>query len=80
MPLEIMGVNVENEMQRTKSAHREELNRFDQRVVRTMDKEITLVQESLTRAGVPLMSATQDASKIAAQIRVLRLLEDMLQT
>ncbi|KAF8946218.1 hypothetical protein BGZ47_001040 [Haplosporangium gracile] len=77
---EIMGVNVENEMQQTKSAHHEELNRFDQRVVRAMDKEITLVQESLARAGVPLMSVTQNVNKIAVQIRVLRLLEDMLQT
>jgi hypothetical protein len=77
---EIMGVNVENEMQRTKSVHREELKRFDQRVVRAMDKEITLVQESLAQAGVPLMFSTQDPGKIASQIRVLRLLEDMLQT
>ncbi|KAK3846943.1 MAG: hypothetical protein J3R72DRAFT_471240 [Linnemannia gamsii] len=77
---EIMGVNVENEMQRTKSAHREELKRFDQGVVRAMDKEITLVQESLAQAGVPLMTLTQDPDKIASQIRVLRLLEDMLQS
>ncbi|KAF9135355.1 hypothetical protein BGW39_003462 [Mortierella sp. 14UC] len=75
-----MGVNVESEMQRTKSAHREELKRFDQRVVRAMDKEITLVQESLAQASVPLMTPTQDPGKIASQIRVLRLLEDMLQT
>lgn len=77
---EIMGVNVESEIWRTKSAHYEELKRFDQKVVRAMDKEITLVQESLERAGVPLMSSTQDPGKIATQIRVLRLLEDMLQT
>ncbi|KAG9065154.1 hypothetical protein KI688_002476 [Linnemannia hyalina] len=77
---EIMGVNVDSEMQRKKSAHHEELKRFDQRVVRAMDKEITLVQESLELAGVPLMSSTQDPGKIATQIRVLRLLEDMLQT
>ncbi|KAG0298624.1 hypothetical protein BGZ96_009698 [Linnemannia gamsii] len=77
---EIMGINVENDMQRTKSAHREELKRFDQRVVRAMDKEITLVQESLAQAGVPLMSSTLDPGKIVSQIRVLRLLEDMLQT
>ncbi|KAF9083247.1 hypothetical protein BGX29_001997 [Mortierella sp. GBA35] len=77
---EIMGINVDTEMQRTKTAHREELKRFDQRVVRAMDKEITIVQESLAQAGVPLMSATQDPTKIASQIRVLRLLEDMLQS
>ncbi|KAF9137950.1 hypothetical protein BGX30_009749 [Mortierella sp. GBA39] len=75
---EIMGVNVDSEMQRKKYAHHEELKRFDQRVVRAMDKEITLVQESLELAGVPLMSSTQDPGKIATQIRVLRLLEDML--
>ncbi|KAH7044796.1 hypothetical protein BKA57DRAFT_467930 [Linnemannia elongata] len=75
---EIMGVNVESEIQRTKSAHHEALKRFDQKVVRAMDKEITLVQESLEQAGVPLMSSTQDPGKITTQIRVLRLLEDML--
>lgn len=73
-----MGVNVESEIQRTKSAHHEALKRVDQKVVRAMDKEITLVQESLEQAGVPLMSSTQDPGKITTQIRVLRLLEDML--
>ncbi|KAF9929930.1 hypothetical protein FBU30_001089 [Linnemannia zychae] len=70
----------QNEMRQIKSVHREELKKFDQRVVRAMDKEITLVQESLAQAGVPLMKSTQDPSLIASQIRVLRLLEDMLQT
>ncbi|KAF9563030.1 hypothetical protein EC968_005023 [Mortierella alpina] len=77
---EIMGVNIAAQMQKTKSAHKEELKQFDKHVIRRMDKEITAVQESLSRAGVPTMSLTQDPIRIAAQIRVLRLLEDMLQS
>ncbi|KAF9956258.1 hypothetical protein BGZ72_002877 [Mortierella alpina] len=77
---EIMGVNITAQMQKTKNAHREELKQFDKHVIRRMDKEITAVQESLSRAGVPTMSLTQDPIRIAAQIRVLRLLEDMLQS
>ncbi|KAF9962353.1 hypothetical protein BGZ70_008070 [Mortierella alpina] len=77
---EIMGVNITAQMQKTKNAHKEELKLFDKHVIRRMDKEITAVQESLSRAGVPTMSITQDPIRIAAQIRVLRLLEDMLQS
>ncbi|KAF9987862.1 hypothetical protein BGZ75_010341 [Mortierella antarctica] len=77
---EIMGVNITAQMQKTKNAHKEELKQFDKHVIRRMDKEVTAVQESLSRAGVPTMSLTQDPIRIAAQIRVLRLLEDMLQS
>ncbi|CAO3565611.1 unnamed protein product [Mortierella alpina] len=77
---EIIGVNITAQMQKTKNAHKEELKQFDKHVIRRMDKEITAVQESLSRAGVPTMSLTQDPIRIAAQIRVLRLLEDMLQS
>ncbi|KAF9285545.1 hypothetical protein BGZ68_003771 [Mortierella alpina] len=77
---EIMGVNITAQMQKTKNAHKEELKQFDKHVIRRMDKEIAAAQESLSRAGVPTMSLTQDPTRIAAQIRVLRLLEDMLQS
>ncbi|KAF9200126.1 hypothetical protein BGZ49_009663 [Haplosporangium sp. Z 27] len=77
---EIMGVNVTGQMQQIKTAHTEELKQFDMNVVYELDKEITTVQRSLSKSGVPMMSCTSDPKMINAQIRVLRLLEDMLQS
>ncbi|KAF9897846.1 hypothetical protein BX616_004889 [Lobosporangium transversale] len=75
---EIMGINIKHELQQTKMNHSEELKQFDKNVIRTLDKEIKRVQESLAKSKVPMMVCTTDPVKIAAQIRVLRLLEDML--
>ncbi|KAG0047301.1 hypothetical protein BGZ83_007631 [Gryganskiella cystojenkinii] len=75
---EIMGVDVSKQMRQTRTAHREELVRFDQDVVLAMDREIARVQETLTQFGVPMMTRSQDPTLIASQIRVLRLLEDMV--
>ncbi|KAF9358092.1 hypothetical protein BGX26_002513 [Mortierella sp. AD094] len=77
---EIMGINVTSQTQQTKAAHIEELKQFDKNVVYELDKEITIVQRSLSKSGVPMMSCTSDPAMISSQIRVLRLLEDMLQS
>ncbi|KAF9172533.1 hypothetical protein BGX21_010757 [Mortierella sp. AD011] len=77
---EIMGINVTSQTQQTKAAHMEELKQFDKNVVYELDKEITVVQRSLSKSGVPMMSCTSDPTMISSQIRVLRLLEDMLQS
>lgn len=73
-----MGVDVTQQTRQIKVAQREELNRFDQTVVRAMDAEIVHVQDTLTVFGVPMMTRSQDPALIASQIRVLRLLEDMV--
>ncbi|KAG0197880.1 hypothetical protein BGX28_008626, partial [Mortierella sp. GBA30] len=48
---EIMGVNIAAPMQVTKNAHVEELKQFDKHVIRRMDKEIAVVQDSLSKAA-----------------------------
>ncbi|KAF9180641.1 hypothetical protein BGZ51_006068 [Haplosporangium sp. Z 767] len=77
---EIMGVDVTAQMQKTRSAHSQELKQFDKNVIWELDKEVVAVQESLSKAGIPMMSRTQDPAMIASQIKVLRLLQDMLQS
>ncbi|GJJ75300.1 hypothetical protein EMPS_07658 [Entomortierella parvispora] len=76
---EIMGVDVTKQTRVVKAAHRDELNRFDRSVVQAMDAEIIHVQDTLALFGVPMMTRSQDPAMIASQIRVLRLLEDMVQ-
>jgi len=73
-----MGIDVSKQMRQVKTAHREELVRFDQNVIRAMDIEIVHVQETLAQFGVPMMTRSQDPALIASQIRILRLLEDMV--
>ncbi|KAI8358792.1 hypothetical protein B0O80DRAFT_423825 [Mortierella sp. GBAus27b] len=63
-----------------KAEHGQELKKFDKHVIRTLDKEIRNVQETLSKAGVPVMSSTTDPAMVASQIKVLRLLEETLQT
>ncbi|KAF9434299.1 hypothetical protein BGZ76_008240 [Entomortierella beljakovae] len=75
---EIMGINVSNQIQQTKVSHLELLKQFDKGVVYELDKEITHTQRSLSKSGVPMMSCTSDPIMVSSQIRVLRLLEDML--
>ncbi|KAI1319002.1 hypothetical protein EDD11_005200 [Mortierella claussenii] len=76
---EIMGMDIKTELQQKQAEHSSELKQFDRRVLRRLDREIKTTQESLANAKVPMMTGTSDPGKIAAQIRVLRLLEDMLQ-
>ncbi|KAF9359126.1 hypothetical protein BGX34_008535 [Mortierella sp. NVP85] len=75
---EIMGMDVTKQMKQTKGDHGQELKKFDKHVIRTLDKEIRTAQEALSKIGVPTMSCTDDPAMIASQIKVLRLLEDML--
>ncbi|KAI8605608.1 hypothetical protein EDD21DRAFT_440195 [Dissophora ornata] len=77
---EIMGMNVTSEIRKTKANHSQQLKQFDKNVIYEMDKMIALVQESLAKVGVPMMNTTQDPAMIESQIKVLRLLDDMLQT
>lgn len=74
-----MGVDVTKQTRLVKATHRDELNRFDQSVVQAMDAEIVHVQDSLAFFGVPMMARSQDPTMIVSQIRVLRLLEEMVQ-
>ncbi|KAF9998727.1 hypothetical protein BGZ65_005800 [Modicella reniformis] len=77
---EIMGMDVTRQLKQTKVDHGAELKQFDKHVIRALDKEIKIVQEALSKAGVPMMVSTTDPAMITSQIKVLRLLEDMLQT
>lgn len=77
---EIMGMDVTKQMKQIKAEHGQELKKFDKHVIRTLDKEIRNVQETLSKAGVPVMSSTTDPAMVASQIKVLRLLEETLQT
>ncbi|KAI7832423.1 hypothetical protein BC939DRAFT_435461 [Gamsiella multidivaricata] len=77
---EIMGVDITSQLRKIKAEHHAELKQFDKNVIRQMDREIANAQGGLAKAGVPMMLQTQDPVMIAAQIKVLRLLEDMLQT
>jgi hypothetical protein len=77
---EIMGMDVTKQMKQTKGDHGQELKKFDKHVIRTLDKEIRTAQEALSKIGVPTMSCTDDPTMIASQIKVLRLLEDLLHT
>lgn len=73
-------MDVTKQMKQAKADHGQELKKFDKHVIRTLDKEIKTAQEALSKVGVPMMSRTDDPAMIASQIKVLRLLEDMLQT
>lgn len=71
-------MDVTRQMKQAKVDHGQELKKFDKHVIRVLDKEVRTVQESLSNVGVPMMSYTTDPTMIASQIKVLRLLEDML--
>ncbi|KAG0345644.1 hypothetical protein BG004_003390 [Podila humilis] len=85
---EIMGVDVRDKTRQMKQAHRQALIQFDQNVVWEMDKLIQETQVSLsTSFQIPMFrttnytptSTTTDPAMISSQIKVIRLLEEMLQ-
>ncbi|KAG0328180.1 hypothetical protein BGZ99_006050 [Dissophora globulifera] len=77
---EIMGMDISSDRRKIKAAHMQKLKEFDKGVILEMDKEIAAVQASLAKTGIPMMHVTQEPAMIVSQIKVLRLLEDMLQT
>ncbi|KAG0227561.1 hypothetical protein BGW42_002831 [Actinomortierella wolfii] len=75
---EIMGINVTAERGTMKKRHAQELMQFDKNVGLEMDEVVAEQQRVMAQSGVPMMHPTCDPAEIGVQVKILRLLEDML--
>ncbi|KAG0249445.1 hypothetical protein DFQ27_000138, partial [Actinomortierella ambigua] len=75
---EIMGINVTMERNTTKRRHGKELRQFDKGVMAEMDDLMFEQQQMLREAGIPMMHPSRDPVEIGVQVKIVRLLEDML--